>query len=68
MRWRGPTSEQGSADLFLRSAAFRCDGLKNHGPTKQVALQVVEQSRRTYNALTSEVPNGRASAIRGARQ
>src|ERR1019366_7572031 len=24
------------ADLILRSAAFRCDGQKNRGPTKQV--------------------------------
>ena len=32
------------ARLFLRSAAFRCDGRKNRGLTEQVdALQVMEQ-------------------------
>jgi hypothetical protein len=30
--------KQGSANLFLRSAPFRCDGRKNHGPTGHVLV------------------------------
>ena len=43
------------ARLFLRSAAFRCDGRKNRGPTKQVAPQVGEHSTWSCTSLTVEV-------------
>jgi hypothetical protein len=38
--------QQGSADLLVRSAAFRGDGRKDRGATKPSALYVVEQSTR----------------------
>jgi len=53
-------AEQGSADLYLRSAAVRCDRGRTEDLQDRSALHVVEQSTWLINALAAEVPCARA--------